>query len=30
MTAASSPGWVLVEDQPRQELGHDIGADPDS
>jgi hypothetical protein len=28
MTAALGPGWVLVEDQLRQELGHDIGADP--
>jgi hypothetical protein len=28
MTAAPGPGWVLVEDQLRQELGHDIGADP--
>jgi len=30
MTAAPGPGWVLVEDQPRQEPGHDIGADPGS
>jgi hypothetical protein len=28
MTAALGPGWVLVEDQLRQELGRDIGADP--
>ena len=28
MTAALGPGWVRVEDQLRQELGHDIGADP--
>ena len=27
MTAALGPGWVLVEDQLRQEPGHDIGAD---
>ena len=30
MTAAPGPGWVLVGDQLRQELGHDIGADPGS
>src|SRR5262249_44780071 len=24
------PGWILVEDQPRHEPGHDIGADPGS
>jgi len=30
MTAALGPGWVLAEDQPRQEPGHDIGADPGS
>jgi len=28
MTAALGSGWVLVEDQLRQELGHDISADP--
>jgi hypothetical protein len=28
MTVALGPGWVLVEDQLRQELGRDIGADP--
>jgi hypothetical protein len=28
MTEALGSGWVLVEDQLRQELGHDIGADP--
>jgi hypothetical protein len=28
MTAALGPSWVRVEDQLRQELGHDIGADP--
>ncbi len=27
MTAALGPDWALVEDQLRQELGHDIGAD---
>ncbi len=30
MTAALGPGWMLVEDQLRQELGHDISADPGS
>ena len=30
MTAALGPDWVLVEDQLRQELGHDISADPGS
>jgi hypothetical protein len=30
MTAALGPGWVLVEDELRQELGHDIGTDPGS
>jgi hypothetical protein len=30
MTAAFGPGWMLVEDQLRQELGHDISADPGS
>lgn len=30
MTAALGSGWVLVEDQLRQELGHDISADPGS
>jgi hypothetical protein len=30
MTAPLGPDWVLVEDQPRQEFGHDIGADPGS
>ena len=28
MTAAFGSGWPLVEDLLRQELGHDIGADP--
>jgi hypothetical protein len=28
MTVALGSGWVLVEDQLRQELGRDIGADP--
>jgi hypothetical protein len=28
MTTALGSGWVLVEDQLRQELGHDITADP--
>jgi hypothetical protein len=28
MTAALGSSWVLVEDQLRQELGHDIGTDP--
>ena len=28
MTAALGPGWILVEDQLRQELGHNISADP--
>jgi hypothetical protein len=27
LTSALGPDWVLVEDQLRQELGHDIGAD---
>jgi enamine deaminase RidA (YjgF/YER057c/UK114 family) len=30
MTTALGSGWVLVEDQLRQELGHDISADPGS
>jgi hypothetical protein len=30
MTAALGRDWVSVEDQLRQELGHDIGADPGS
>ena len=30
MTAALGPGWVLVEDELRQELGHDISTDPGS
>ena len=30
MTAALGSDWVLVEDQLRQELGHDISADPGS
>jgi hypothetical protein len=30
MTAALGPGWVRVEDQLRQELGRDIGADRDT
>jgi hypothetical protein len=30
MTAALGPDWALVEDQLRQELGHDISADPGS
>lgn len=30
MTTALGPGWVLVEDQLRQELGRDIGTDPGS
>jgi hypothetical protein len=30
MTAALGSEWVLVEDQLRQELGHDITADPGS
>ena len=30
MTAALGPGWVLVENQLRRELDHDIGADPGS
>jgi hypothetical protein len=28
MTAALGPGWVLAEDELRQELGHDISVDP--
>ena len=28
MSAALDRGWMLVEDQLRQELGHDIGSDP--
>ncbi len=28
MTTALGSGWALVEDQLRQELGHDISADP--
>ena|SRR5215472_11653861 len=28
MTSALGPGWALIEDQLRQELGHDISADP--
>ena len=28
MTEALGSGWVVVENQLRQELGHDIGADP--
>jgi hypothetical protein len=28
MTTALGPGWDRLEDQLRQELGHDIGADP--
>ncbi len=28
MTAALGPEWALVEDQLRQELGHDISVDP--
>ncbi len=30
MTTALGSGWALVEDQLRQELGHDISADPGS
>jgi hypothetical protein len=30
MTSALGPGWVLVGDELRQELGHDISADPGS
>lgn len=30
MTSALGPNWVLVEDQLRQELGHDVSADPGS
>jgi hypothetical protein len=30
MTAALGPGWVHIEDQLRQELGHDISNDPGS
>jgi hypothetical protein len=30
MTTALGSGWALVEDQLRQELGHDITADPGS
>ena len=30
MTTALGPGWVLVEDELRQELGHDISTDPGS
>jgi hypothetical protein len=30
MTAALGPGWVLAEDELRQELGHDITTDPGS
>jgi hypothetical protein len=30
MTTALGANWVLVEDQLRQELGHDISADPGS
>jgi len=30
MTAAFGPDWVRIEDQLRQELGHDITADPGS
>jgi hypothetical protein len=29
MTAALGRGWELLEDQLRQELGHDIGPDAD-
>ena len=28
MTAALGSGWIVVEDQLRQELGHDLSADP--
>jgi hypothetical protein len=28
MTEALGSDWALVENQLRQELGHDIGADP--
>jgi hypothetical protein len=27
VTTALGPGWALLEDQLRQELGHDISAD---
>jgi hypothetical protein len=30
MTAALGSGWALVEDQLRQELGHDLSVDPGS
>jgi len=30
MTTALGSGWVLVEDQLRQESGHDITGDPGS
>jgi hypothetical protein len=30
MTAAFGPDWVRIEDQLRQEVGHDISADPGS
>lgn len=30
MTGALGPDWVLLEDQLRQELGHDISTDPGS
>jgi len=30
MTTALGSGWVLVKDQLRQELGHDITGDPGS
>jgi hypothetical protein len=30
MTGTLGHGWASVEDQLRQELGHDIGADPGS
>jgi hypothetical protein len=28
MTTALGTGWALVEDQLRQELGHEVRADP--
>jgi hypothetical protein len=30
MTSALGPGWVLIEDELRQELGHDFSTDPGS
>jgi hypothetical protein len=30
MTTALGPGWILIENELRQELGHDISTDPGS